>query len=243
MTPARPVVAATMKVEIWSDVVCPWCYIGKRRFEAALARFAHADAVELTWRSFELDPSAPVVTDGAYVDRLAAKYGRSRAEAQTMLDTMTESAAGEGLDFRFDIARGGNTFDAHRVLHLAKDRGVQDAVKERFDRATFTEGAPVSDVDTLVSLAAEAGLDADETRAVLASDRYAGDVRADEAQAQAHGITGVPFFVVDGRYGVSGAQPAEAIAQVLEQAWAERAPLSMVGADGAPGCEGDACAV
>ncbi len=234
-----------MKVEIWSDVVCPWCYIGKRRFEGALARFAHRKEVDLVWRSFELDPGAPSsdATAGTYVDRLAAKYGRSLSEAQGMLDSMTATAAQEGLDFRFDLARPGNTFDAHRLLHLAREHGVQDALKERLDRGTFTEGSPASDHAALRALAVEVGLPGTEVDEVLSSDRYADGVRADEAQARAYGITGVPFFVVDGRYGISGAQPADLVLQALEQAWAERAPLTLVSAGDAPGCEGDACAV
>ncbi len=233
-----------MKVEIWSDVVCPWCYIGKRRFEQALAGFPHRDEVEVVWRAFELDPSAPRERTGSYAENLAAKYGVPLLQAQSMIDNMTSVAAENGLDFRFDTARPGRTFDAHRLLHLAAERGVQDAVKERLLRATFTEGEPIGDFDTLVRLVAEAGLDADEAREVLASDRYAAEVRGDEQQARAYGITGVPFFVVDGRYGVSGAQPAQALGQVLAQAWAERSPLQMVAAEGgAPGCDGDACAV
>jgi predicted DsbA family dithiol-disulfide isomerase len=142
-----------MKVEIWSDVVCPWCYIGKRRFEAALAAFPQRSAVELVWRSFELDPHAVPSTEvqGDYGDRLAAKYGRGRAQAQEMLDTMTATAAQEGLDFRFDLATGGNTFDAHRLLHLALERGLQDPLKERLDAATFGQGLSVSDHDALTS--------------------------------------------------------------------------------------------
>ena len=233
-----------MKVEIWSDVVCPWCYIGKRRFEQALAGFAHREEVEVVWRAFELDASAPKERTGGYAENLAAKYGVPLAQAQQMIDNMTSVAAQEGLDFHFDTARPGSTFDAHRLLHLAAERGVQDAVKERLLRATFTEGEPIGDAETLVRLVAEAGLDADEARDVLASDRYAAEVRGDEQQARAYGITGVPFFVVDGRYGVSGAQPAEALSQVLSQAWAERSPLQMVAAGGsAPGCDGDTCAV
>ena len=235
-----------MKVEIWSDVVCPWCYVGKRRFERALASFAHRDEVELVWRSFELDPQAPPSPDepGSYAERLAAKYGGGLAHAQAMIDNMTATAAGEGLDFRFDRARPGNTFDAHRLLHLALERGVQDDVKERLDRATFTDGLRVSDHEALVAVVAEAGLDPDEAREVLASDRYADAVRADEAQARAYGITGVPFFVVDAKYGVSGAQPAELISEVLETAWRESRPAPLVTAGGhAPGCDGDACAV
>lgn len=231
-----------MLVEIWSDVVCPWCYIGKRRFEAALARFAHADGVELVWRSFELDPAAPAspAATGGYAERLAAKYGRSVAQAQQMVDTMTQTAAQEGLDFHFELSRPGNTFDAHRLLHLAREHGVQDALKERLDRGTFTEGLAVSDHDALAAVAVETGLPAERVRAVLGSDEFAGAVRADEEQAGAYGISGVPFFVVDGRYGISGAQPVELLLQSLEQAWSERTP-ALVAAG--PGCEGDACAV
>jgi predicted DsbA family dithiol-disulfide isomerase len=234
-----------MKVEIWSDVVCPWCYVGKRRFEKAMARFAHRDQVELVWRSFQLDPTAgPSPAEGGQqVKHLAEKYGRSLAEAQGMLDSMTATAAAEGLDFRFDLNRSGNTFDAHRLLHLGLEHGVQDALKERLDHATFTEGSPVSDHTALRGLAIEVGLPADEVDAVLASDRYADAVRADVAQAAAYGINGVPFFVVDGRYGISGAQPPEVVLQTLEQAWAERPALQFVAADGADACEGDACAV
>jgi len=235
-----------MKVEIWSDVVCPWCYIGKRRFEAALASFAHRDEVELVWRSFELDVAAPPSTaeQGTYAERLATKYGRSVVEAQVMIDNVTAAAAGEGLDFRFDLAQPGNSFDAHRLLHLALEHGRQDELKERLDRATFTEGSLVSDHSALRALALQVGLPAVEVDAVLTSDRYAEAVRADEAQARAFGISGVPFFVIDGRYGISGAQPADAVLQALDAAWSERSPLALVAPDGsAPSCEGDSCAV
>ena len=230
----------SLKVEIWSDVVCPWCYVGKRRFEAALARFAHRDEVELVWRSFELDASAPPspAEAGSYGERLAVKYGRSLEQAQQMLDSMTATAAEEGLDFRFDLARPGNTFDAHRLLHLALEHGRQDALKERLDRATFTEGSPSSEHAALAALAVEVGLPADEVADVLASDRYADAVRADEAQARAYGISGVPFFVVDGKYGISGAQPADVVLQALETAWAERSPLTLVAAGDAPRLRG-----
>ena len=234
-----------MKVEIWSDVVCPWCYVGKRRFEAALAQLAHHDDVELVWRSFELDPSAPPAPAeaGRQAAHLARKYGRTLEQAQDMLDGMTATAAADGLDFRFDLMRAGNTFDAHRLLHLAKDRGVQDQVKEALDAATFGAGLRVSDHDELVQVVSAAGLDADEARAVLASDRYADDVRADQAQARAYGISAVPFFVVDGRYGVSGAQPAELIAQVLETAHRERVPQLVTVSGDAPVCDDESCAV
>jgi len=235
-----------LKLEVWSDVVCPWCYIGKRRFEAALARFDHRDEVELVWRSFELDASAPPSSaeQGTYAERLATKYGCSVTQAQAMIATMTVTAAQEGLDFRFDLARPGNTFDAHRLLHLALAHGKQDQLKERLDRATFTEGSPVSDTSHLRALATQVGLPEVEVDAVLASGRYSDEVRADEAQARAYGISAVPFFVIDGRYGISGAQPADAILQTLDRAWSERAPLTTVAPDGsAPSCEGDSCAV
>lgn len=235
-----------MKVEIWSDVVCPWCYIGKRRFEAALARFDHRDQVELVWRSFELDVSAPLSSaeQGTYAQRLAAKYRCSVTEAQVMIDNMTLTAAQEGLDFRFDLARPGNTFDAHRLLHLALEHGQQDELKELMDRATFTEGLPVSDHSALRVLALQVGLPEGEVEALLTSERFSDDVRADEAQAQAYGISGVPFFVIDGRYGISGAQPAGAVLQALHDAWSERPPLTLVKPQAsAPSCEGDTCAI
>ena len=237
-----------MRVEIWSDVVCPWCYIGKRNFEAALARFEHCDDVEVVWRSFELDPSAPAERTGDYATRLAAKYGVPVAEAQDMIDSMTRAAAGAGLDFRFDRARPGNTFDAHRLLHLAGEQGaaVQHALKERLLAATFTEGWPIGDRETLIRLAVDAGLDRGAVTGVLDSDAYAADVRADERQAAAFGITAVPFFVLDQTFGVPGAQPPDVLLGTLQQAWEKgRSPIVRLagGTADAPGCEGDACAV
>jgi predicted DsbA family dithiol-disulfide isomerase len=239
-----------MKVEIWSDVVCPWCYIGKRRFEAALAGFPHRDQVEVEWKAFELDPTSESAPAGTVVGprdqatRLAAKYGTDVDSAQRMVDNVVTQAAADGLEYRLDRAIPANTVDAHQVIHLAGLRGVQDAVKERLLRAYFTEGEAVGDRDTLVRLAAEAGLDADEVGAALDEDRYVGAVRADQAEAQALDIRGVPFFVVDRKYGVSGAQPAEVLRQVLDKAWSERAPLiPVVGGDDATVCGPGGCAV
>src|SRR3954447_5302146 len=172
-----------MRVEIWSDIVCPWCYIGKRRFEAALAEFAHADDVEVVWRAFELDPSAPRLREGSLADHVARKYGMDAAQARASQERLTDLAAEEGVEFRFDRARPGNTFDAHRVVHLASVHGVQDAMKERLLAAYLTEGAPIGDPETLVALAAEIGLDPDEARAVVYGDRYAEAVRAEEGDA------------------------------------------------------------
>jgi predicted DsbA family dithiol-disulfide isomerase len=212
-----------MQVEIWSDVVCPWCYIGKRRFEKALRRFAHADEVEVVWRSFELDPNAPIDGEIDLTARLAEKYGVSRAQAEAMTRRVTGIAADDGLRYRLDIARPGRTFDAHRLLHLAADRGVQDALKEALLAAYQTEGEPIADHEVLARVAVAAGLDEDEVRHVLAGDKYADDVRHDEREARELGITGVPFFVIDRRYGVGGAQSSDVLVQALEQAWAEAA--------------------
>ena len=232
-----------MRVDIWSDVVCPWCYIGKRRFETALDRFPHRDEVELTWRSFELDPSAPPSPDrpGPYVEHLARKYGITTNQAQVMIDRVTSAAAGEGLNYRFDIARRGNTFDAHRLLHLAFEKGVQDPLKERLDHGTFTEGLPVSDHQALTDVAISVGLDEVEVKEVLTSDRFADAVRTDQAQARAYGITAVPFFVIDGRYGIAGAQPAEMIAVALERAWSEASPLTLIGEATVDDCADGSC--
>jgi predicted DsbA family dithiol-disulfide isomerase len=209
---------APLTVEIWSDVVCPWCYIGKRRFEAALTEFPHE--VETVWRSFELDPGAPATREHTASEHLAAKYGMSLEQAQASHAQMTELAAQEGLEYHFDTARGGNSFDAHRLIHFAAAHGKQAEAQERVMRAYFTEGVAIADREALVALAADLGLDPDEARAVLESDAYADAVRADERLAQRIGIHGVPFFVLGRRYGVSGAQPAEILVKALEQACA-----------------------
>jgi predicted DsbA family dithiol-disulfide isomerase len=226
-------------VEIWSDIACPWCYIGKRRFEGALAEFEHRDDVRVTWRSFELDPSAPPEREGDRAARIAEKYGISVERAREMEGHVTDAAAGEGLDFRFDIARSGVTFDAHRVVHLAREHGLQDAMKERLLRAYFTEGQLMSDQDTLIRLAVEVGHDADEVRQTLASDRYADDVREDERTAAGFGISAVPTFVVDRTMGASGAHPPEALLELLREGWARRSPVPVIA--GGEACGPDGC--
>jgi predicted DsbA family dithiol-disulfide isomerase len=236
-----------MQVEIWSDVVCPWCYIGKRRFESALARFAHRDQVQVTWRSFELDPNAPAIREGDNARRLADKYGMTREQALQANERMTRLALAEGLEYHLDTARSGNTFAAHRLLHLAQEHGRQDALKERFMRAYFTEGAPIGVSETLVGLAEEVGLPAEDVHRVLASDEFAEAVRAEETLAAEFGINGVPFFVFDRRFGVSGAQPADALVQVLDQAWAAAHPTGLLtpvggGAEDAT-CTDEGCAI
>jgi predicted DsbA family dithiol-disulfide isomerase len=233
-----------MDIEIWSDVVCPWCYIGKRRFERALAAFDHRGEVNVTWRSFQLDPTAPATSEGDPVERIAAKYGMSRAAAEAAQARVTANAATEGLDFHLDQARSGNTFDAHRLIHHAKSAGMQDALKERLMAAYFVEGAAIGERDVLARLAVEVGLDEAAVLAVLDSDAYADDVRHDELEARQLGITGVPFFVLDRAYGVSGAQPSELILGALQQAWTAAHPLQMVGAGDADStCTDESCAV
>jgi predicted DsbA family dithiol-disulfide isomerase len=233
-----------MDVEIWSDVVCPWCYIGKRRFERALDAFEHREEVRVTWRSFQLDPQAPLTSDGDPVDRLAAKYGMSRATAEAAQARVTASAATEGLDFHLDLARSGNTFDAHRLIHLAHSVGKQDAIKERLMAAYFVEGAAIGEHDVLTRLAVEVGLDESAVRTVLDGDAFAGDVRHDELDARRLGITGVPFFVLDRAYGVSGAQPSEMLLAALQQAWTAAHPLQLVGAGEIDTtCSDDSCAI
>lgn len=211
----------TVEVEIWADVVCPWCYLGKRQFEQALASFEHRDKVQVTYRSFQLDPTAPQGVTSPTVEMLAQKYGMSAARAEQAQRQMEERAAAIGLTFRMSGLRTGNTRDAHRLLQLAKASGQQDQLMERLQRAYFTDQDSIFDHDSLTRLATEAGLDRAAVTQVLTSDQYADHVDTDQAMARAIGATGVPLFVIDRRYGISGAQPAETITDVLERAWAE----------------------
>ena len=215
-----------MNVEIWSDIACPWCYIGKRRFEAALERFEHRDEVNVTWRSFELDPGAPPERTGDRAERLAKKYGMTVEQAREAEQQLTGVAAEEGLPFRFDIARSGSTFDGHRLVHLAQTHGLQDEMKERLLRAYFTEGELISDQDTLVRLAGEVGIEDQEVREMLVGDRYADEVRADERTAGEAGISAVPTFVLDRKLGASGAQPPENLLDLLRQGWTKSSTAS-----------------
>lgn len=213
---------AEMRIDVWSDIACPWCYVGKRRLERALKEFPHD--VNVVWHSFELDPSAPKERDASvsHAERIAKKYGISTEQARKNTQRLTDTARAEGLAFDFDHIRSGNTFDAHRLVHFAQSRGLQDVVKERLLQAYLEQGALMSDHATLIRLGAEVGLDESETTEMLASDQYADEVRADEAQAQALGISGVPCFVLDRRLAVSGAQSPQILLSALHQAWTER---------------------
>ena len=214
-----------IKIDVWSDIACPWCYIGKRNLESGLAvaeQSADAPVVEVTYHSYELSPDTPVDFDGSEIDFLAGHKGMPAEQVKQMLENVTGVAANAGLEYNFDILKHTNTVKAHELLHFAKEQGVQPEMMERLMRAYFTEGSHVGRVEDLAVLASEVGLDADATREALTSGRFTAAVRADQAQAQAYGINGVPFFVIDGKYGVSGAQPAEAFTQILQQVWEER---------------------
>ena len=231
-----------MRVEIWSDVVCPWCYIGKRRFEAALAQFEHAGDVEVAWRSFELDPNAPPVQTEPHAERLARKYGVSLQQVEAMEARLVGEAKKEGLDFRLAESQGGNTFDAHRLIHFAGESGRAGEMKERLMKAYFTEGVAIGERGELVRLAVEVGFDEADVKGMLSSDQFANEVRADEARARAFGISGVPFFAIDERYGVSGAQPTDVLLDALRQAYVN-SQMVVVGGDDADSCADGSCAV
>jgi predicted DsbA family dithiol-disulfide isomerase len=230
-----------MKIEVWSDIVCPWCYIGKRRLESALEDFD--EDVEIQWRSFQLDPSAPKKQEKPLDEGLAAKYRVSVDRARQMLTQMTDTAKQEGLDFDFDSAQGGNTLDAHRLLHLAKEEGLQGELKERLLSAYMTEGRPISDPNDLAKLAGEVGLDEAEAREILESDQFEDEVRRDVAEARQFGVTGVPFFLIDEKYGVSGAQAPETLLDVLQRARAKSAEKGKSATPSGPNCDDGSCDV
>jgi predicted DsbA family dithiol-disulfide isomerase len=234
-----------VKIDIWSDIVCPFCYLGKRRLEAAVAKFEHADELEIQWHSFELDRSAAAVVEEALVDLVARKYGTTREQAVAQHESMAIAAAELGLEFNWRQARYGNTFDAHRVVHMAAEQGLADAAHERLMRAYFTDGLALGDRETLVRLATEIGLEEAAVREMLDSDDFGNHVRSDEATAKMLGIDSVPFFVFDRKYGVSGAQAPEVFAQALETAWSTRhevpEPVAAGGGCGAGGCGAGGC--
>lgn len=241
-----------MKIEIWSDVACPWCYIGKRRFETALAAFPHRDSVQVQWRSFQLDPSLPEHYDGTELEYLSTRKGMAPDQVAGMFEHVAAQAAAEGLNYRFDTVVVANSFTAHRLIHLAAAHGKQDAAKERLLSDHFEHGQDIGSRDYLTSLGLDLGIDAGELEALFSSDTYADDVRQDFAEARALGVSGVPFFVIDRKFGLSGAQPAATFSAALDQAWQESHPLVMVDAGaagtaddgtGSGACGPDGCAV
>ncbi|MCW2807189.1 MAG: DsbA family oxidoreductase [Marmoricola sp.] len=234
-----------MRIDIWSDVVCPWCYIGKRRLETALGRTGHGDDIEVVYRSFQLDPAAPRVPEQTVAESLGAKYGGGPEAGQQMVERVEAVAAEEGLLFRLGEAKRVNTIDAHRLLHLALAQGgpaLQATLKEELLAAYFLRAENVADHDLLRRTAEKAGLDTDRVEQALGSDEYADAVEADIREAAGLGATGVPFFVIDRKYGVSGAQPVEAFVQVLERAWSEaHPPLQHLGPQHVGQQDGEVC--
>ncbi|MGA8863675.1 MAG: DsbA family oxidoreductase [Gallionella sp.] len=208
-----------MQIEIWSDVICPWCFIGKRHFEKALEQFGHHEDISVIWRSFELDRDAPKHYPGTLEERLASKYGVSLQEAAAMNARVTAAAREAGLEYRLDHARPGNTFDAHRLLHFAKSKGLGDRGTECIMQAYFSESLPVADRAALAGLAPKFGMTEAEAKKILESDDYSDAVRADELRAAGFGVTGVPFFVFDGESGMSGAQPIAVFVEALQQTY------------------------
>lgn len=233
-----------MKVEIWSDYVCPFCYIGKRRFEAALQQFSHKDEVEVIYRSFELDPYIARDGNPNVHDMLAAKYGMSREQAVANTNQLTQQAKALGLEYHLDRTIQTNTFDAHRLTHFAASKGKRTEMTERLLKAHFTDSLHLGREETLADLAAEIGLDREEALRVLKEGQYAEEVRADEQEAGRLGVRGVPFFVINRKYAVSGAQPSEVFRNALQKAWEEDHPLIVLG-DAPEGavCTDEGCAV
>lgn len=218
--------AQPIKVDIWSDVACPWCYIGKRKFETGAAAFIGSDeakAVEMEYHSYELSPDTPVDFDGSAIDYLAGHKGMSADQAESMLEHVTSIAKQVGLDYDFDALKHTNTVKAHQLIHYAKAHGKQLEAKERLLRAYFIEGKHIGRIEDLADLGSELGFDSADVVRSLTADEYLSGVRADQVLAQEYGIQGVPFFVIDGKYGVSGAQESAAFAEVLETVWDERA--------------------
>ena len=207
-----------MRVDIWSDIVCPWCYVGKRRFESALAAFDAGEDVEIFHRSFQLDPSAPRGQTSSRQEMLMKKYRLTPEQMAATDARMTQLAAEEGLDYHLEATVTGNTRDAHQLVHLAREEARQDVMIERLYRAYFSEGRSVFDLDSLVELAADVGLDANAARAALREARYEPGVQEDIDIARRIGVTGVPFFVFNGKYGLSGAQPASVFLEALAKA-------------------------
>jgi len=235
-----------MRLDIWSDVVCPWCFIGKRRLEQALASFEHADEVELVWHSFQLDPGAPAEPVETVAAALGRKYGGGEAAGKQMIDRVEAVAAEEGMVWRHHESLRVGTVDAHRLLHLALAEGgpaLQGRLKEALLTAYFMEAVNVADHAELRRLALDAGLTEDRVEEVLSSQEFHDEVWADQEQAAAYGATGVPFFVVDGKYGISGAQPSETFAGVLDRVWSETHPSIQVLAGDADACGPDGCAI
>jgi predicted DsbA family dithiol-disulfide isomerase len=215
-----------MKVEIWSDVVCPFCYIGKRKFENALKNFSNKEDVEVVWKSFQLDPTTQSDPNKSVAQSLAEKKGWTLEQVKQVNAQVSQSAKEVGLEYHLDKAIVANTLDAHRLIHLAAQHQLQDEAEERLFKAYFTEGKDIGKKDTLVTLGVEIGLIAEEVQKVLENNQYALEVQQDQYEAQQVGVRGVPFFVFNNKYAVSGAQPSEVFSEVLSKVWEEEHPVA-----------------
>ncbi|BCL77579.1 DSBA oxidoreductase [Ktedonobacteria bacterium brp13] len=214
-----------MNVEIWSDVICPWCYIGKRQFEEVLKHFPHGDQVAVIWRSYQIDPEAPKHPNTSMDKVQMTKQFGDPALVKVMIDRISTLAAEAGLEYNLEKIVYSNSFDAQRLIHFAATKQVQDAVLERLLKAYFTDGAAIGDQEVLVQIASELGLDADETRSLLAGEAYTHEVNADIKRARMLGIQGLPFFLIDEKYSLTGIQPANVLTDALEKAWLDAHPL------------------
>jgi protein disulfide-isomerase len=230
-----------LKVQIWSDVMCPYCYIGKRRIEHALANFEHKENVEIEWKSFQLDSNFKASKDDNIIDHLAKKYGKDVGWAKEMTQNMTQNAKNSGLDFHFEKAILANSHNAHRLLHLAKKYNLGDALKEQLLKAYLTDGKNVDDLETLNFLGQQVGLEKSEVEEVLQSDAYSEEVKMDIVTAQQIGVQGVPFFVFDNKYAISGAQPEEVFLQTLNKVWEEGSFTSKIQVVNSS--DGDSCGI
>ena len=213
-----------MQVEIWSDILCPWCYIGKREFENALAEFKNKDKVEITWKSFELDPAAQKDYPGDLYDLLSSKYNISVDKAKQMTAALVARANSIGLQYNMDTAKATNSFDAHRLIHLAMKHGLQEKVIESLSSAYLIEGLHIGSRETLTKIGLDAGLKASDIQAMFESNKFADDVRKDEYEAQNLQVRGVPFFLIDRKYSLSGAQPQVVFGEALEKIYEELYP-------------------
>ncbi|MFB5758828.1 DsbA family oxidoreductase [Paenibacillus medicaginis] len=223
-----------MIIEVWSDFMCPFCFIGKRRLENALAQFEHKDQVKVQFRSFELNPSAARDSEHTMPEELAAKYGVSVQQAEAMNKNLEAQARTVGLNYNLNAIVPTNSFDAHRLAHWADTQRKMAELSERLFKATLEQAKHIGNIEVLADLAGEAGLDRSEALSVLAGDQFTAEVRRDEAQAQQLGINGVPFFVLNGKFAISGAQPDEVFADALQRAWSERSPFTMMEAEDKP---------
>ena len=230
-----------MRIEIWSDYMCPFCYIGKRRFEEALESFPHKDQVEVIYRSYELDPNEPRDTDQTTYDSLAKKYGMSVQEAKSMTENVVAQARTVGLSYDFDVIKPTNSFDAHRVTHYAAEQGRAKEMTEVLFSAYFEKGEHIGSREVLIRLAGEVGIDPKQTAKMLEESTYSEEVRSDEKQGADLGIQGVPFFVIDRKYGISGAQPLQVFTDALTQGWSESQPLKVIGGSDDALCTDDSC--